>query len=151
MLKVCSSGIPTSTKTSSKKNVSWERSEIPWKLSWKRSVMKLFFWSSRRVVFETLGKLGILSNSICSIYDSQLYWKPASLQMLLLSVKRLFTITEKLSVVKAIFNKVTEKNFVLTLVFLLALVLTFVPQSSASRNFEKLPFNQSYRLAVYRL
>ena len=71
--------------------------------------------------------------------------------MLLLSVKRLVTIAEKLSVVKAIFNKVTEENFVLALVFLLALVLTLVPQSSASRNLEKLPFHQCYRLAVCRL
>ena len=74
--------------------------------------------------------------------------------MLLLSVKRLFTIAEKLSVVKAIFNKVTEKKFVLALVFLLALVLTLVPQRSASRNFEKLIFQpvlQACSLQVVKL
>ena len=43
ILKVCSPEIPTSTKTGSKKNVSWERSEILQKLPWKRSIMKLFY------------------------------------------------------------------------------------------------------------
>ena len=60
-----------------------------------------------RGVFETLGKLSILSNSICSIYYSQLYWKQTSLQMLPFTVKTLFKIAGKSSVVESIFSKVT--------------------------------------------
>ena len=43
MLKACSPEIPPSTKTGSKKNVFWECSEIPRKLSLKSSIMKLFY------------------------------------------------------------------------------------------------------------
>ena len=42
-LKVCIPDIPTSTKTNSKKNIFWERSEIARKLAWKRSIKNLFY------------------------------------------------------------------------------------------------------------
>ena len=56
--------------------------------------------------------------------------------MLLLSVRRPLKITRKPSVVDY-FQQNNRKNFVLA-----ALVLVLVPQSSASRNFEKFPFNR---------
>ena len=125
MLKVCSPEIPPSIKTGPKKNVSWEHSEIARKRAWKRSTMKLFYQSSMitiltlhsskndisyisRGLFESLPKLSILSNLMCSIWSvhSQLCWKQTPLQILLLSVNRLFKITCKSSVVESIFSKV---------------------------------------------
>ena len=55
-------------------------------------------------VFETLGKLSILSNSICSILFNIL------LTTILKSVKRLFKIAGKSSVVESIFNNVTGET-----------------------------------------
>ena len=92
-------------------------------------------WKSRKI--KHLKQFDLL-------YHSQLYGKPTPLQMLLLSVRRLFKIDGKSSAVESIFDKVTGEA-----VLVLALVL--VPQSSSSRNFEKFPFNQCYRLAVYWL
>ena len=88
----------------------------------------------------------------CPIYHLQLCWKPTPLKILLLSIKRLFQILRKLFVVESSFSKVTGKNFVAVLVLLVyALILLLVPKNSCSRIFEKFPFNQCYRLAVYRL
>ena len=123
MLKVCSPEIPTSTKTGSKKNVSWERSEIPRKypgvLEWSYSIKvagllsrtypllkkKLFIyfsggvWNSRKIKhFVQFDLFNILLTSIL---------KETPLQMLPLSVKRLFKIPGKPSVVESIFSKVT--------------------------------------------
>ena len=122
---VCSPENATSTKPGSEKSVSWESFVIPQKrtsgrgLQWSYSIKvagllsrsyKLLKKSSSyisRGVFESLGKLSNLSNSICSIYHSQLYWKPTPLQMHLLSVKRLIKIAGKSPAVESIFSKVT--------------------------------------------
>ena len=87
-------------------------------------------------MFGSLGELSVLSNWICSIYHLQLYGKPTPLQMLLLSVRRLFKIVGKSPVVE---SKVTGE------ILYLACVLVLVPQSSASRNFENFLFNQCCR------
>ena len=54
-----------------------------------------------RGIFRSLGELSVLSHWICSIYHLQLYGKPTPLQMLLLSVRRLFKIVGKSPVVES--------------------------------------------------
>ena len=172
MLNVYNTEIPTSTKTDSMKNISWEHSKIALDLAWKRSIMKSsellprtytllkkhlicfleVVWKSWKITRKTSLAKFLLSNLTCPIYHLQLCWKPTPLKILLLSIKRLFQILRKLSVVESSFSKVTGKNFVAVLVLLVyALVLLLVPKNSCSRIFEKFPFNQCYRLAVYRL
>ena len=98
-------------------------------------------------MFETLGKLSILSNSICSIYDSQLYWKPASLQMLLLSVKRLFTSMvfefRKISDTSAVEFRFTE-----TLHLLLKLYLPLVHKIGFASKFK---LNHKIKSNIYNI
>ena len=89
-LKFCIPEIQEKTKTSSKKNIFWERSEIARKLQWKRSFTELhwiYFIKLARLVYRTntllkntsyiswgvfknIGKFSILSNLIFSIYHS---------------------------------------------------------------------------------
>ena len=71
-------------------------------------------------------------------------------ELLLLSVKKCFKILE--NVCGGIyFYQSNRRNFVLALVLVSVLVSVLVPQSSASKNLEKFPFNQCYRPAVYWL
>ena len=138
-LQVCNLEFPISTETHSKKNVSFECSEIVGYFLGKRCIMELFcqsnkitiynlnaykkslpafFWGcSKKLLIWKFQKIPrktslvefFLSNWSCPIYRLQLYWKLTPSQMFLVSISRIFKTAVRTSLMKRFLSKVARE------------------------------------------